>query len=865
MVEPSKRLPHIQLQLTTEGSASLPRGGARSKNQITIVNAGNRQGHGSNLKNSLDSLIFDWTSTLEKREEEGKPALPEKAIPIILQVDPAAFDAEDLRKYGIEVIAELEDGYIIGASAGDDDFSELQKKIELFVKEERGGGKVAEIWEILDGSHRPEYILSQELLDTWDSIQDEQMYIVDVGIACVGSKSQLPDCPEPKESESDEKFNDRIRNWINKRDITYQAWDDIKSQREDEFTEFINLYQGEVFNIVDGNIPKSAELADSFSCRIRISGKGLKDLVFNFSYIFDVSEPDEFAEIITQQTSSDADVPVFTLDAPDANAPKVCVIDSGIQERHALLKAAIDPSNSRSWVPGETTQTADRVSNGGHGTRVAGAIIYPINIPRSGTEKAICWIQNARILDANCKLPKQLFPPNLMGEIVEIYHRQAGTRIFNHSITGTIPCRNQYMSAWASTIDNLTWENDIIFIVAAGNLPSTGSFGNIRLSVQDHLAKNRDYPDYLLESSCRIANPAQSFQALTVGSISPTSYHAPPLSSISQKDKPSAFSCSGLGIWSTIKPEVVEYGGDLVKDTGIPPSITTPKEVCLELVRSTLGGGPAIACDRVGTSFATPKVSHIAACLAAEFPTESCLLYRALIVQSARWTEWAIASNVNKLDVIRQIGYGIPNLDRALSNSPSRVTLITRGERLLKARQAHVYQVNLPEELRSPGEEIEILVEVTLSYKAQPRRTRRNRRKYLSTWLDWDCSGRGEDPERFLARILREYDAPEDADRGDGIFKWMLGKQNNYGVIRDISRSAGTIQKDWTYVKSFELTEAFCIAVVGHEGWNNDPDAAVPYSLAISFEATQANIPIYAPLVKAQSQIEVPTQIEIEI
>ncbi|BDA73991.1 hypothetical protein CAL7716_081570 [Calothrix sp. PCC 7716] len=586
-------------------------------------------------------------------------------------------------------------------------------------------------------------------------------------------------------------------------------------------------------------------------------------VVFNFPYIFDISEPDEFAEIVIRETSDNLETPVFRLESPDLNAPTVCVIDSGIQERHSLLKAAVDSANSRSWVPGEIDKTADYVKNGGHGTRVAGAIIYPKTIPRSGSDKAICWIQNARILGADCKLPKQLFPPNLLGEIVEFYHNQTGTRIFNHSITGAVPCRTQYMSAWASTIDNLTWEKDILFIVAAGNLPSSGTISPTRLSVQDHLAASRQYPDYLLEDSCRIANPAQSFQALTVGSISLASYNALPYSSISQEDRPSAFSCSGLGIWSTIKPEVVEYGGDLVKNESTPPDITCPKEVCPELVRSTLKGGPAVAFDIVGTSFAAPKVSHIIACLAAELRDVSCLLYRALVVQSARWPEWVITSNADKLPILRQIGYGIPDVDRALGNSPNRVTLITREERHIKAGQAHVYQVQLPEQLRSPGEEVEILVEVTLSYKAQPRRTRRNRRKYLSTWLDWDCSGKGEDPERFLERILEKHDAPDDSDKKDGIFRWTLGKQNNHGIVKDVSRSAGTIQKDWTYVKSFELTEAFCIAVVGHEGWNNDPDATVPYSLAISFETTQANIPIYTSFVEAQVQVEIPTQVEI--
>ncbi len=111
---------------------------------------------------------------------------------------------------------------------------------------------------------------------------------------------------------------------------------------------------------------------------------------------------------------------------------------------------------------------------------------------------------------------------------------------------------------------------------------------------------------------------------------------------------------------------------------------------------------------------------------------------------------------------------------------------------------------------------------------------------------------------------MEKYEAPEDSEKGESIFKWMLGKQNNHGKIKDVSRSAGTIQKDWTVVKSFELTEAFCIAVVGHEGWNNDPDATAPYSLVVSFEAVAANIPIYAPFVEAQIELEVEQEVEIQ-
>ena len=391
-------------------------------------------------------------------------------------------------------------------------------------------------------------------------------------------------------------------------------------------------------------------------------------------------------------------------------------------------------------------------------------------------------------------------------------------------------------------------------------LPTSKRFNT---SLVTFIPREKLNPDYLLEDSCRIANPAQSFQALTVGSVASDYYQNPPSTSLAEKDRPSAFSCSGLGIFDAIKPEVVEYGGDIVTDNNNPPGLTTPQAVCPELVRATLNGGLPVACDKVGVSFSTGKVSHIAACLAAEFPNENCLLYRALIVQSARLPEWTKQSDVNLLHAIRTIGYGIPNLDRAMGNFPNRITLITRGEETIKARQARIYQVQLPSELRALGDEIEILLEITLSYKAQPRRTRRDRRRYLSIWLDWDCSKKGEDPDAFLDRKLKEYEAPEDVEKGESIFTWTLGKQKNHKSIKGISRSAGTIQKDWTVVKSYELREAFCIAVVGHEGWNNDPDAYAPYSLVVSFEAINADIPVYSPMVEAQIPLEVETQVRV--
>lgn len=464
--------------------------------------------------------------------------------------------------------------------------------------------------------------------------------------------------------------------------------------------------------------------------------------------------------------------------------------------------------------------------------------------------------------------------PEVLQDIVDFYHRQVGTRIFNHSINSSAPCRRVYMSAWAAEIDYLSWQNDILFIVSAGNLPTVRLPGLsiTRKTLTEHFQEGCVYPDFLLKDSSRIANPAQSFQALTVGSIAHCMYSKPPLTSVASQDYPSAFSCTGYGIWDSIKPEVVEYGGDWVKDEGNPPSFSTRKEVCPELVQTTMGGTPAIAADSIGTSFATPKVTHIAAALAANFPEESCLLYKALIVQSARLPEWT----KNELDLspaIRMMGYGLPSLERALGNAPNRVTLITKGDTFIQSQQAHIYQVVIPEELQSPAESFDILVEITLSYKAEPRRTRRDKRKYLSTWLHWECSEKGESPDSFLARVLKKSEvsdenieeSPQEIDSdGEGIFSWTIGQQKNHSKrVKDTSRGVGTIQKDWAIVKSFDLREAFCIAVVAHKGWNNEPQ--VPYSLVVSFEVINSAISIYDAFVQVQQPLQVQQEVNLTV
>ena len=622
-------------------------------------------------------------------------------------------------------------------------------------------------------------------------------------------------------------------------------------KREETIENFVSEYSGEIMQLADG-ISEMADLPDSFSARLKISGKCLFDLVLNFAYIFEVSEAETVA-MGTSPENSDSLVEDIQIKAPMQSAPIVCIMDSGIQEEHKYLASSIIDGESMSLLPNNTS-VADEVIGGGHGTRVTGAVLYPKSIPTGGVYQLPCWIRNMRILDENNCLPDNLFPPKAIAIAVQRYNVEnpSPTRIFNHSVGSHRPCEMKHMTAWAAEIDSQSYNNDVLFIQAAGNIPVD--------VISAYWQAGYPYPEYLDRELCRISNPAQSLQAITVGSVSATELETDDFITLGKKMEISSFSRSGPGIWDVLKPEVVEFGGTHMYNKGsIPPQLITPPEVCPELIRKS-PEGPAFARDDVGTSFSTPKVTYIASQIEQALPESPALLYRALIAQSARWPK-----SINEISrdeciaTLRRIGYGIPDVERATHNDEYRVTLITPSLMELGDNEAHIFQIPIPKELSDVGEDYDVLVEVTLSYAANPRRTRRYVKGYLSTWLDWCCSRIGESAETFARRIFETGSVIED----DGNFNWVVGEATNRGAAQGYSRKNGTLQKDWCIIKSNQLSDAFCIAVRGHKGWGGLFKAK--YSLVVSFEAINQDIPIYEPI---RAEIELPiesAEIEVEM
>src|SRR5262249_43156408 len=148
------------------------------------------------------------------------------------------------------------------------------------------------------------------------------------------------------------------------------------------------------------------------------------DFVLNYPFIFEVVEPEDIELPQRQAEAADRERQRITLRPPDPAAPAVCVIDSGIQEEHFLLEPAIDRDLSFCFLPGVSSKDiGDFVRPGGHGTRVAGAVLYRESVPREGEHQLAFWVQNARVLNADCKMPLDLFPALAIRAAVEKFHQ----------------------------------------------------------------------------------------------------------------------------------------------------------------------------------------------------------------------------------------------------------------------------------------------------------------------------------------------------------------------------------------------------------------------------------------------------------
>src|SRR4051812_19899689 len=106
--------PHLKFVQKITGIPRLFGGG--SVNDISESNRNNRQGHSGKLIRNTSQIRKDWVDSIANRKE-GLARLDENIIPVFFKINPNLVDSDfDLQNFGIEIISEENDGFIIGAS-----------------------------------------------------------------------------------------------------------------------------------------------------------------------------------------------------------------------------------------------------------------------------------------------------------------------------------------------------------------------------------------------------------------------------------------------------------------------------------------------------------------------------------------------------------------------------------------------------------------------------------------------------------------------------------------------------------------------------------------------------------------------------
>jgi len=536
--------------------------------------------------------------------------------------------------------------------------------------------------------------------------------------------------------------------------------------------------------------------------------------------------------------------------APSASAPIVCIVDSGVTMGNPFLEPVTREELLRSFLGNAPEAPYDEH---GHGSGVASlAAYYALNLESGASNEGKVWIASARVLDAENAGEEERLLSKVLQEVVRFFVPR-GVRIFNLSVNiwnrkwNEEAKRTVTRKSWvARTIDRLSREHDIIFVVSTGNLT--------RMDVRDYLQKNLPYPNYLSEEDSRLFDPGQAALALTVGAISPGTLIVGPAGSaqaIAASNQPAPFTRSGPGINKEIKPELVEYGGNYVYNVDGGLVRTNPgTNVMMASRRLT----PAIAHDS-GTSFAAPRVAHKLALVLADLEAMeltddiSASLLKAFIVNSASYGGLDLDSikDQEPRRFLNVVGYGKPDHNRATYCDSYSALLFYQGQ--LETDKVAYFDIPVPAELAGSGSRPKCL---TVTVVHAPEVQRWGLERYLATSLKWRLF-RGDVPRDNIRAYMSAEERDESAEREPEKPGELQGR---LGITL---RSRGTIQHDmieWTRHQERYSEQTYTLAITAYKKWETTV-ASVPYAVVVRLEDTNESTHVYSAVQNILAGIEI--------
>lgn len=539
------------------------------------------------------------------------------------------------------------------------------------------------------------------------------------------------------------------------------------------------------------------------------------------------------------------------IEPPPDHAPTICVVDSGVSPGNPFLQPVTRDELVKSFLKNAPDHPYDE---NGHGSGVASLAAYhSLDLSEGGENRPRAWIASARILAADNQIEDERLFSLLLEEVVEEFVPQ-GVRIFNLSVADLArkwnqdEKRTQPRTSWtARTIDRLSREHDVIFVVSTGNILTS--------EIRDHLQSGSAYPEYLCDDSSRILDPGQAGLAVSVGSIAPgTLVTFSPDTAIAQEFEPSPFTRSGPGIKGDIKPELVEFGGNLVRDEA-PHSVRA--NAATNVVMATHQLTPAVA-HKYGTSFATPRVAHKLAVLLQELQElgidqPNAPLLKAFLVNSASWrgdTRDVVArlNEAQRDGALNVLGYGFPESSRATDCDDYSILYFHQGQ--IEPNQTAFFRIPVPAVLAESSDRKRLSVTVT----HYPEVQKWGLESYFGVDLKWRMFRGDVDREAVINAM-----STEDDDRAD---RPELPNELAF-AHRVTRRSRGTVQHDWlewSEHKEDFSADHYTLAVAAYSRWQRNTETA-PYAVVIRLEDLGGTVHVYNHAV-AELDVLIEQQIE---
>ena len=558
------------------------------------------------------------------------------------------------------------------------------------------------------------------------------------------------------------------------------------------------------------------------------------------------------------------------LDVDKESKVSVCLLDTGVNNGHPLIGPVL--SDKDCHTVNAEWEIDDKE---GHGTTMSGLIIY------GDLQKSL---ESKKQINVRHKLESvKLIPSSGVNNPKELYghltkqginraeiEKPDRKRTICMAVTSTDDRDKGRPSSWSGAIDQITSgaEEDHkkrLLIVSAGNVEGQTEWNN--------------YPNSNLTNT--VHDPAQSWNALTVGAytdktlIKDTKLKG--YTPIAKKGALSPFS-STSATWERtkwpIKPDIVLEGGNIAKDKTRFSSVSEdlsllslhhkPQERHFEMIYAT--------------SAATAQASWMASQIQTHYPEIWPETIRALMVHSADWKEnmkrqfWnnndSDKSNYKK--ILRIFGYGVPDLNKAVSSYKNSLTLVS--EQTLRpfkkeksksptTKDMHFYRMPWPKNvLESLPDQTVVRFRFTLSYFIEPGPGEigwKDRYRYPSFGLRFALMKPSESEGQFRNRINKiakdeEQNKNVEARLDD---RWIFGKKNT---------NLGSIHSDIWEGTAQEVAHCNFMAIYPSIGWWKERyhlekwGKKARYSLIVSLSTPETTVDLYTPVA---TQIGIPIKV----